>query len=223
MVETDHLGIDPDDELAQQMGGSSDNTSFMSYMTSFSSKEQSQVLNLLQYGGLCIIPLLALLKLMKAYIPNEPSQLKPTTELIIEVVLQLTVIIVAFFFIHKMVVYLPTYSQQEYDSYSLMSGIIPLFFLMFTLDTKISEKMNTLFDRLLSVLGIVKEPMTDKKDEENEENKKDKIHEPAQSMQDNIHLQPPAHPQAQQPMNTQMGQESFVGMASGYDGGFAPF
>ena len=208
-----------DDELTQ-MGGSSENTSFMTYMTSFSSKEQSQVLNLLQYGGLCIIPLLALLKLMKAYIPNEPSQLKPTTELIIEVVLQLTVIIVAFFFIHKMVVYLPTYSQQEYDSYSLMSGIIPLFFLMFTLDTKISEKMNTLFDRLLSVLGIVKEPMTDKNDEENEDNKKDKIHEP---MQDNMHLQPPAHPQAQQPMNTQMGQESFVGMASGYDGGFAPF
>jgi hypothetical protein len=216
MVETDHLGIDPDDELAQQMGGSSDNTSFMTYMTSFSSREQSQVLNLLQYGGLCIIPLLALLKLMKAYIPNEPSQLKPTTELIIEVVLQLTVIIVAFFFIHKMVVYLPTYSQQEYDSYSLMSGIIPLFFLMFTLDTKISEKMNTLFDRLLSVLGIVKEPMTDKNDEENEENKKDKIHEP---MQDNIQPQPPA----QQHMNPQIGQESFVGMASGYDGGFAPF
>ena len=38
MVETDHLGIDPDDELAQQMGGSSDNTSFMSYMTSFTAR-----------------------------------------------------------------------------------------------------------------------------------------------------------------------------------------
>lgn len=204
-----------------QSGGSSENTSFMTYMTSFSSKEQSQLMNLLQYGGLCIIPLLALLKLMKAYIPNEPSQLKPTTELIIEVVLQLTVIIVAFFFIHKMVVYLPTYSQQEYDSYSLMSGIIPLFFLMFTLDTKISEKMNTLFDRLLSVLGIVKEPMTHEGDEATEENKKkDKIHQPTQ---DNINLQPPPHPQTQEQMTPQMSQGTFVGTASGYDGGFAPF
>lgn len=204
-----------------QSGGSSENTSFMTYMTSFSSKEQSQLMNLLQYGGLCIIPLLALLKLMKAYIPNEPSQLKPTTELIIEVVLQLTVIIVAFFFIHKMVVYLPTYSQQEYDSYSLMSGIIPLFFLMFTLDTKISEKMNTLFDRLLSVLGIVKEPMTDEGHEGHEateENKKKVNHV---TMQDNMHL--PAHPQTQEQMTPQMSQETFVGTASGYDGGFAPF
>lgn len=205
-----------------QSGGSSENTSFMTYMTSFSSKEQSQLMNLLQYGGLCIIPLLALLKLMKAYIPNEPSQLKPTTELIIEVVLQLTVIIVAFFFIHKMVVYLPTYSQQEYDSYSLMSGIIPLFFLMFTLDTKISEKMNTLFDRLLSVLGIVKEPMTHEGHEGHEateENKKKVNHVP---MQENMHL--PAHPQTQEQMTPQMSQETFVvGTASGYDGGFAPF
>lgn len=216
---------DPDEDFDNiQSGGSSENTSFMTYMTSFSSKEQSQLMNLLQYGGLCIIPLLALLKLMKAYIPNEPSQLKPTTELIIEVVLQLTVIIVAFFFIHKMVVYLPTYSQQEYDSYSLMSGIIPLFFLMFTLDTKISEKMNTLFDRLLSVLGIVKEPMTHEGhegDEATEENKKkDRIHQPTQ---DNMNLQPPPHPQAQQHMNPQMSQETFVGTACGYDGGFAPF
>lgn len=206
-----------------QSGGSSENTSFMTYMTSFSSKEQSQLMNLLQYGGLCIIPLLALLKLMKAYIPNEPSQLKPTTELIIEVVLQLTVIIVAFFFIHKMVVYLPTYSQQEYDSYSLMSGIIPLFFLMFTLDTKISEKMNTLFDRLLSVLGIVKEPMTHEGHEGHEATEEDKKKVNHVPMQENVHLQPPPHPQAQQPMNPQMSQETFVGTASGYDGGFAPF
>lgn len=213
---------DPDEEFGNiQSGGSSENTSFMTYMTSFSSKEQSQLMNLLQYGGLCIIPLLALLKLMKAYIPNEPSQLKPTTELIIEVVLQLTVIIVAFFFIHKMVVYLPTYSQQEYDSYSLMSGIIPLFFLMFTLDTKISEKMNTLFDRLLSVLGIVKEPMTHEGHEGHEATEEDKKKVNHVAMQENMHL--PAHPQTQEQMTPQMSQGTVVGTASGYDGGFAPF
>ena len=90
------------DASPNQIGGGFEQASFMSYMTSFSSKEQSQLLNLLQYGGLSIIPILTLLKIMKIYLPNEPSQLKPTTELIIEVVLQLTIIIVAFFFIHKL-------------------------------------------------------------------------------------------------------------------------
>lgn len=219
--------LDEEEIENDQIGGSLDTTSFMSYMTSFSSKEQSQLMNLLQYGGLCIIPLLALLKLMKAYIPNEPSQLKPTTELIIEVVLQLTVIIVAFFFIHKMIVYLPTYSQQEYDSYSLMSGIIPLFFLMFTLDTKISEKMNTLFDRLLNVLGIVKEPMMDgntDKDEPSGKPIQEGMHVQGNAqMQENAQIQENTQQPNISQANPHMKHESYVGTASGFDGGFAPF
>jgi len=146
-----------------QIGGG--RQSFVDYITSFTSTEKAQIMNLLQYGGLLVIPILGLLKLMKLYIPNDPSQLKATSELIIEVVLQLSVIIVAFFFIHKLVVYVPTYSQVDYDNFSLMSGMLPLFFLMFTLDTKISEKMNTLFDRLLGALGLIKEPMTTKKEQ----------------------------------------------------------
>tara|TARA_Y100000992_G_C21248021_1_gene484374 strand:+ start:656 stop:1324 length:669 start_codon:yes stop_codon:yes gene_type:complete len=211
-------GGEMDDEELQH-GGSYEKTSFVNYMTSFSSKEQSQVLNLLQYGGLSILPILSVLKLMKAYLPNEPSQLKPTSELIIEVVLQLTIIVVAFFFIHKMIVYLPTYSQQEYDSYSLMSGILPLFFLMFTLDTKISEKLNTLFDRLLLSIGIMKEPMVEGNDDSEETD--GSLTQPGTSVNSSVNS----------PVNTIRGdsmpsppqQEPFIETMSGCGGGFAPF
>jgi hypothetical protein len=84
---------------------------------------------------------------------------KPTTDILIEVVIQLLVILVALFLIHKIILYFPTYSKMEYDSISLLGFVMPIFFIMFTLDTKISEKLNILFDRLLTIIGFNKEPM----------------------------------------------------------------
>jgi len=139
-------------------GGVMKKSSFFDYITTITSRDKSQILNLLQYGGLTIIPILIILKCMKLYVPVQ-DPFKSSTEILLEVVLQLLVIIVAFFFIHKLVIYVPTYSNVEYDNISLLSGILPLFFLMLTLDTKISEKLTILFDRLLMAIGIKKEGM----------------------------------------------------------------
>jgi len=153
-----------------QNGGSDNDKSFVDYMTSFSATEKAQLMNLIQYCGIIVVPLLAVLKLMKIYMPvNNP--LKPTSELVFEVLVQLIVILVAFFFIHKLVLYFPTYSQVNYENFSLLSGMLPLLFLMFTLDTKISEKLNILFDRLLEMLGLIKEPYEDDEEKESKENK----------------------------------------------------
>jgi len=134
--------------------------SFFDYITSISSHEKSQILNLFQYGGLSILPILVILKLMKLYVPLE-DPFKSTTDILIEVVIQLVVIVLSFFLIHKLVVYLPTYSKVPYDKISLLSTILPLFFIMMSLDTKIAEKLNILFDRLLVSIGLKKEGMDD--------------------------------------------------------------
>lgn len=157
------------DPIPPQLGGNDSDKSFVEYITSFSPTEKAQMMNLAQYCGIAILPLLAVLKLMKIYMPiNNP--LKPSSELVIEVLIQLVVILVSFFFIHKLVLYFPTYSQVNYENFSLLSGMLPLLFLMFTLDTKISEKLNVLFDRLLGMLGIIKEPF-DEEDEKEKEKK----------------------------------------------------
>ena len=141
------------------------NMSFFDYITTTTSSEKSQLLNLMQYGGLIIIPLLIILKLMKVYVPPEDPY-KSSTELLIEVVVQLAVIIVAFFIIHKLVLYVPTYSKVEYDKISLLSGILPLFFLMFSMDTKLNQKAGILFDRLLFAIGLKKEAFDDENPED---------------------------------------------------------
>lgn len=167
----DDTDVNNEDELlsSEQSGGGEMGKSFVDYITTFSSLERSQLLNLLQYCSISILPLLTVLKLMKLYMPIN-NTLKPSSELIFEVILQLVVIIFAFFLIHKFVVYFPTYSKTDYDKFSLLSGVLPLLFLMFTLDTKISDKLNVLFDRLLASLGIIKEPF----EEEERDSKKKK-------------------------------------------------
>ena len=138
--------------------------SFVNYMTTISSNEKGQILNMIQYGGLSILPLLLILKLMKFYIPVD-DPLKSSSEILIEVVLQLVVIIVAFFFIHKLILYIPTYSTMEYEKVNLLTVLLPVFFLMFTLDTKISEKLNILLDRVLISTGLKKEGMDHEEDD----------------------------------------------------------
>jgi hypothetical protein len=155
------------DEEPMMSGGASSSmslkSSFFDYITTITPNEKTQLMNLIQYGGLTILPILLVLKLMKLYVPSE-DPFKASTELVIEVLVQLIVIVVSFFFIHKLVVYLPTYSGREYDKFSLLSGLLPLFFLMFTLDTKLGEKLNILLDRLLFALGIKKEPFEDEEE-----------------------------------------------------------
>ena len=82
-----------------QNGGMELNMGFFEYITTISSNEKAQILNMLQYGGLAILPLLIILKLMKMYVPEE-DPFKGTPEIVIEVLLQISFILIAFFFIH---------------------------------------------------------------------------------------------------------------------------
>ena len=48
-------------------GGVMKKSSFVEYITTITSRDKSQILNLLQYGGLTIIPILIILKCMKQF------------------------------------------------------------------------------------------------------------------------------------------------------------
>lgn len=180
MSEYDEESNDYESKLNEQIGGSDKNKSFVDYITSFSLTEKAQMMNLIQYCGIAVLPLLAVLKFMKIYMPIS-NPLKPTSELVFEVIVQLIVILVSFFFIHKLVLYFPTYSQVNYENFSLLSGMLPLLFLMFTLDTKISEKLNVLFDRLLTMVGLVKEPFDKESEGEEKMNKPKNVNSASES------------------------------------------
>jgi hypothetical protein len=162
--------MEPIEELEESFmkGGGKD--SFFSYMFSLSSTEKNELLNLVQYILLIIIPVTILLKLMKTYIPLDNPK-KASIEILIEVVLQLVIIFSVFWFIHKMVMFIPTYSGSPYPRLNIIQLVIPVFFLLICMKTSISEKVSILLERVLIALGLMKEV-----DEEDEKNKKKKPH-----------------------------------------------
>ena len=115
-------------ELFMTGGEQIENESFVSYMTKMSDGDKSELLNIGQYILIAIIPLLLVIKLMKMFLPEyDPS--KGNIELLIEVVLQLFAIFILFWFIHRFILFIPTYSKVSYSSMNLFNVIIPFIFI----------------------------------------------------------------------------------------------
>lgn len=144
--------MDVEDELI----GGEGSKSFFSYMFSLSSNEKSTLVNTIQYVVLAIIPIMLILKLMKKYIPADNDQ-KASIEILIEVVIQLIIIFVAFWFIHKLILFIPTYSDSPYPSINVIQIVIPVIFILFSMNSTISEKVTILLHRTLVMVGVVKE------------------------------------------------------------------
>jgi len=147
--------MDPEDLIK---GGKSE--SFIGYMTTVTTLEKNELLNVFQYVLLVIIPLVLFLKFMKEYIPPESAS-KSSIEITTEVVLQLLLIFVVFWLIHKVVMYVPTYTTVPYEKLNLVQLVLPVLFLLFCMKSSISEKLSILLDRSLIMVGLKVEPMTE--------------------------------------------------------------
>ena len=142
-----------------QVGGDG-SKSFFNYMFSLNPNEKNDLLNMMQYSVLVIIPIIIILKLMKQYIPSENDK-KASIEILIELVLQLIIIFGSFWFIHKLVAFLPTYSNTPYPHFNILQVIIPVTFILFSMNSTISEKATILLNRVLVAVGLVKENYCD--------------------------------------------------------------
>ncbi len=150
-------------------GGGLTKESFISYMFSLSITEKNELVNLLQYIVLAIIPVVIVLKLMKTYIPPENNR-KASVEILIEVVLQFSVVFLVFWFIHKLILFIPTYTGSPYPKISIIQMVIPVIFLLISMKTSLSEKLSILLERTMVMMGLSKENMED--DEEETKKKK---------------------------------------------------
>ena len=143
---------DSDDRLDERLVGGSGG-SFVEHMTNLSSLEKNELLNMSQYILLAIIPLALFLKAMKMYVPEGDDE-KNSIEILIEVVVQSIAIFVIFFFIHKWVVFFPTYSKSPYSNLSLIQIILVVLFLLLCMKNAFSEKVSILLDRGAGRTGV---------------------------------------------------------------------
>ena len=158
-----------EDEISCIQGGGGDvNNSLINYMFTMSDNEKDTILNIIQYTSLSIVPLIIIIKLMNVYLPKY-NEHKGNIEILIEVILQLIFTIIFLWFINKFILYIPTYSKTTYENINIMNMILPIIFILFTLETNINKKVILLSNKLMLYLGFQSENVIVEKTNEEED------------------------------------------------------
>jgi hypothetical protein len=120
---------------------------FFKYVFNFDEDSKGDLLNIIQYALLAIIPIVSINKLMQNYVPEADDD-KGNLELSMEVILQTIGMFIAIFFINRMITYIPTYSGAKYPDFSVIFIILAVLMITLSLQTKLGEKVSILSDRL---------------------------------------------------------------------------
>lgn len=204
-------------ELDMQQGRGKE--SFFDYMFSLTEDERSNISNLSQYIILSVIPIFVLVKFINIYLPVYDST-KGTFEILFELVFQLVFLILIIWFINKFILYIPTYSNVEYGNISILNMVLPLLFILFSLDNNIKLKMNHLYDNLINYLGY-KEGLNNEEDKVDNDIIEQVVNTPEIPQVNQVI---PPTDQVPRQISTNMSQENFEAMSQdpqAYNQGFS--
>lgn len=130
--------------------GGADKKTFLNHVFDTSDESKGTVLNIFQYSFLAIIPILLLNKVVQQWIP-EIDLSTSSIQILLEVFLQLTVMLIGIIIIHRLITYVPTYSGLAYSlggELQITSGVVLIFLvIVLSLQTKMGIKMNILYER----------------------------------------------------------------------------
>jgi hypothetical protein len=129
---------------------SSSKPGFFKHVFNFDSDSKAEMLNIIQYAILALIPIIILNKLMQKYIP-EADEEKGSLEISAEVLLQVIIIVLGIFFVDRLVTFVPTYSGIKYLDFSVTTVVIATLLILLSLQTKLGEKVSLLFDRVMEL------------------------------------------------------------------------
>ena len=132
---------------------------FFKYVFNFDEENKHNIMNMIQYTLLSIIPVLITLRLIKHIVPEE-DETKGSLEITVECVGQIILIIMAIWFTNKIIRYIPTYSGEYYGKFNETNFIIPFIIILATMQTKLGAKLNILIDRTIGLWkGKKEEPI----------------------------------------------------------------
>ena len=131
----------------ESLDDGSKSKSFIKHVFNFDDEGKSEMLNIIQYALLAIIPVIVLNKSMQKFVP-EAEDNKSSLEIGAEVIVQVIVIFIGLLFIHRMITYVPTYSGVNYPDFSIIFIILAVLMITMSLQTKLGEKVSILVERL---------------------------------------------------------------------------
>jgi hypothetical protein len=160
------------------MDSSDDSKSFFKHVFNFDDDSKSEILNILQYSLIAIIPIVALNKAMQKYVP-EADDKKGSLEITAEVLIQIIVMFVGLLLIHRIITFIPTYSSVKYPEFHVVYIILAILMITMSLQTKLGEKVSILVDRINELWNGKQE----NKKQKNDKNTTVKVSQPISGQQ----------------------------------------
>jgi len=120
---------------------------FFKHVFSFDDNTKSDMLNIIQYSLLAIIPVIILNKAMQKYVPEADEQ-KGNLEILAEIVIQIIIMFVGLSRINHVITFFPTYSGVDYPEFSIIFIVLAVLMITLSLQTKLGEKVSILTERL---------------------------------------------------------------------------
>lgn len=129
---------------------STENKNFFKHVFNFEDESKSDMLNIVQYSLISLVPMILLNKTMAKYVP-EADENKGSLEISAEVVIQTIVMFIGILLIHRLVTFVPTYSGTKYPEFNVVLIILAVLMITLSLQTKLGEKVGILFDRVTEI------------------------------------------------------------------------
>jgi len=139
------------DTLLQE-GGEVNKPTFLNHVFSSSEESMGELMNVVQYAIMGVVPIVVLNKTIHHFIPDADSE-KSSFEILAEVLIQLSLLFIGIVLIHRMITYLPTYSGFKYENLTLTNVILAFLMIVLSIQTKLGLKVNVLVERVMEFIN----------------------------------------------------------------------
>jgi hypothetical protein len=126
------------------------NKNFFKHVFNFDDDSKSEILNIIQYALIAIIPVVVLNKTIGKYVP-EADDKKGSLEVGAEIVIQIIVTFMGLLVIHRIITFIPTYSGSKYPEFHIVYIVLAILMITMSLQTKLGEKVTILSERIMEL------------------------------------------------------------------------
>ena len=147
------------DELSKVGSGK---PGFFKHVFNFDEESKVEMLNIVQYSVLALIPIVIFNKIMQRFVPEADDE-KGSMEIVAEVLAQVISMFLVILIIHRIITFIPTYSGEKYISFSVTNIILSMLVIILSLQTKLGEKVSILVDRVVELWEGQKDKKNNKK------------------------------------------------------------
>jgi len=111
---------------------------------------QGEVLNMMQYVAIGLVPAILVIYVIRYYVPD-PDDDKGSLTILAEIFAQTFGMLLGIYFIHRMIIYFPTYSGIKYERFHIINILMVFVMILFSIKTKLGEKAQILVERAVDM------------------------------------------------------------------------